>query len=52
MLVGGMIGNEVQKQFKVMRMRFVKQAIEFGHGAEQWVDLPIVRHIIAEVLHG
>src|SRR5437667_2261233 len=51
MLIGTVIGDKIQDDFEITRMRLSDQSIEIREGAEQRVDRGIVRHIVAEVLH-
>ena len=46
-----MIGDKIEDDFKVARMRLADQSIEISQRAEQRMDRGIVRHIVAEVLH-
>src|SRR5437773_865002 len=50
MLVGTVIGDKIQDDLEVARMRLTDQSIESSERAEQRVDLGIVRHIVDEVL--
>ena len=52
MTIRAMIGHEVEQQLQPARMRFRQQPIEHRHVAEQRIDGPIVRYVIAKVRHG
>src|ERR1051325_2215 len=51
MLIGSMVGNEIQDQLDFPRMRFPNQEIEVVQSAEQRMNPDVIRHIVAEVLH-
>src|SRR3569833_573062 len=52
MMVGGVVGNEVEDQAKSTAMCLLKQSIEVFHGAEDRIDTAVVGNIVSEVGHG
>ena len=51
MLVGGVVGHEVEDHFQAARMRVGQQGVEVGQRAEQRIDVAIVGDVVAEVGH-
>jgi hypothetical protein len=50
-LVGGVVGHEVEDQLEPARVRRLDQAIEVGERAEHRVDAGVIGDVVAEVLH-
>src|SRR5579871_1238960 len=51
MLVGCMIGNEIENDFQSALMHFLNQCVEISQGAEYRGDIAVVRNVVAEVGH-
>ena len=46
-----MVGDEVEDDAQAPALGIGKQVLEIVQAAEQWIDIPVVRDIVAEVLH-
>src|SRR4051794_22165157 len=51
MLVRGVIGHEIQNDLQGARVRRRDKPVEIRQRAEHWIDVRIVRHVVAEVRH-
>jgi hypothetical protein len=52
MLIGRMIGDEIEDQPKISAVCFLEKAIEILHRSENWIDAAIVSDVISEIGHG
>ncbi len=52
MLVGGVVGHEIENQLKAAFMDGRKQLVEVGQGAEDGIDVAVVGDVVAEISHG
>ncbi len=52
MLVGGVVGDQVEDQLQASRTGVGDQGVEVLKRPEQRVDRPVVRDVVAEVGHG
>ena len=50
-LVGGVVGDEVEEHLQAAAVGFVDEAVEVGEGAEERVDVGVVGDVVAEVGH-
>src|SRR6476620_10638343 len=51
MLVGGVIGHEVEQNLKPSPMGFHQQVVEVRQRTEAWIYVAIVGNVIAEINH-
>ena len=51
MLVGGVVGHEVEQNLKPPPMGLHQQVVEVSQRAEAWIDVAIVGNVIAEINH-
>ena len=52
MLVGGMVGYEIENKLEAAFMDGLQQLIEVGQGSKNAVDIAVVGDVVAEVGHG
>lgn len=52
MLIGGVVGNEVEQQPQPSSMCFIDQRINGFQASEVWMDIGVVTHVVPEVQHG
>ena len=52
MLVGGVVGDEVEDDSEVAGVGLMEEFVEIGEGAEDGVDGGVVGDVVAEVGHG
>ena len=52
MLVGAVVGDEVEDEFEASGVDGGEQAVEFGERAEERIDAGVVGDIVAKVGHG
>ena len=50
-LIGGVIGDEVEQNAKTQVMRLDNQCFGLGQGTEYGVDVAVVRDVVAGILH-
>ncbi len=50
-LIGGVIGDEIQQNTKTQLMPLDNQCFGLGQGAEYRIDVAVVRDVVAGVLH-
>ena len=50
-LVGAVVGDEVDDDLDVARVRALEQHVEVAQGPEERIDVAIVRYVVAEVGH-
>src|SRR3984885_4372635 len=51
MLVGGMVGNQIQDEFETSVMNRLQETVKIVHGPEERIDPAIVSDIVAEIGH-
>jgi hypothetical protein len=51
MLVGGMIGNEIENYLKASPVSFFEKAVEFPHSPKNWIDAAIISDVISKIGH-
>ncbi len=51
MLVGGVVGHEVEDQLETARMHGSRKRVEILHGAEQRIDPGVIRNVVTEIGH-
>ncbi len=52
MLVGRMIGNEIEQQLEPAGVDRRKQPVEAGEITKDWIDAAIVSDVVSEIRHG
>ena len=51
MLVGRVIGNEIENQLQAGGVRGLRQRVETFHGAEQRIDANVIGNVVTEISH-
>ncbi len=52
MLVGGVVGDEVEDELEATGVDGGDEPVEVGEGAEDGIDVAVVGYVVAEVGHG
>jgi hypothetical protein len=52
MLVGGVVGHQVEDQLQAARVCVGEQGVEIGQRAKERVMLHVVGYVVAKVVHG
>ena len=51
MLIGCVVGDEIENELEPALMGFVEQAVEILQSSKHWIDTAIIGNVVTEILH-